>query len=279
MSSPVAATACPRVSVILPTHNRAVMVEETVRNILSQTMTDFELIVVCNGCTDDTAARMAAIGDSRIRILERSNSGRPAHPRNDGMRAARGHFLAFCDDDDLWEREKLAVQIAALESRPDIALCANSEYWFDGTKRWLVDPQPRTTFRGLLRRNTISTSAVVIRADVAQETGFFDESPELRAVEDCEYWLRIAYRHPIIHLRQPLSWYRVHPGGISADRVVMQRRRIAMLDTLRRKLGWSFTIWSMLMLCRSKYLVLRILVKLDALGLTGGSAGRQTRKA
>jgi glycosyltransferase involved in cell wall biosynthesis len=269
----------PQVSVIIPTYNRGPLIEETARSVLAQSLTDLELLIVCDGCTDDTVSRLKGIGDSRLKIIERPNSGRPAPPRNEGMRHAHGRYLAFCDDDDLWDKDKLAKQVAALEANPQAALCANSEYWFNAETRWLVDPAPRTTFSSLLRRNTVSTSSVVVRADIAREVGFFDESPELRAVEDFEYWLRVIHRHPMIHLREPLSWYRVHPGGISADRLVMQRRRIAMLRTIRGKLGGSLALWTTLMQCYVKYLALQAIAAFARLGFERAAANRQIRKA
>jgi glycosyltransferase involved in cell wall biosynthesis len=108
----------PRVSVIVPTYNRARLVCATLESVFAQSYQDFEIIVVDDGSTDDTAAAVAAYGD-RVRYLRQANRGvNPA--RNCGIAAARGEFIALADSDDLWEPWKLATQVKLLETYPAV---------------------------------------------------------------------------------------------------------------------------------------------------------------
>src|SRR5215472_17381180 len=126
----------PLVSVVIPTYNRAAMITRTIENIFAQTYSNIELIVVDDGSTDDTQAKLSGFGD-RIRIITQSNSG-PAVARNRGAAAARGEIIAFQDSDDLWRPTKLARQVALLSQYNNIATCClcNALMGVSGGKEW-----------------------------------------------------------------------------------------------------------------------------------------------
>lgn len=108
----------PKVSVIIPTYNRAHCVGEAIESVLSQTFRDFELIVVDDGSTDNTQEVLSKYG-SAIRVIRQENSGVSA-ARNTGIKASRGEWVAFLDSDDLWEPEKLMVQMEDVTSNPEV---------------------------------------------------------------------------------------------------------------------------------------------------------------
>lgn len=108
----------PRVSVIIPTYNRATLVTQAIDSVLKQTYRDFELIVVDDGSTDDTEARLGVYRD-RITYIKQSNAGVNA-ARNRGFAAAKGDLVALLDNDDLWLDFKLALQVAVLDRLPDV---------------------------------------------------------------------------------------------------------------------------------------------------------------
>ena len=108
----------PAVSVILPTYNRAAILERAVRSVLAQTFRDLELIVVDDGSSDDTPLRMRAISDPRLIYLQQPRSGSAAIARNTGVRAARAALLAFQDSDDEWLVDKLRRQVDTLQAAP-----------------------------------------------------------------------------------------------------------------------------------------------------------------
>src|SRR5262249_37649013 len=115
----------PRVSVVMPTHDRADTVARAVQSVLVQTFQDLELIVVDDGSTDNTSAVLAALADPRLRVLRLDDNCGVSHARNIGVGAARGELLAFLDSDDEWLPEKLAAQVACHDATtsPSLVYC------------------------------------------------------------------------------------------------------------------------------------------------------------
>lgn len=182
------------VSVVIPTHNRAARLLVAVESVLAQTRPAAELIVVDDGSTDDTAARLQPYGN-RIRYLYQPHAGVSA-ARNRGAAASRGDWVAFLDSDDRWLPDKLRRQSALHESQPELAISQTGEMWIrNGTR---VNPCRHHTkpsgdiFMPSLQRCLVSPSAVMIRRDVFHAGGGFDET--LPVCEDYDLWLRLALR-------------------------------------------------------------------------------------
>ena len=206
----------PRVTVIIPTYDRAWCLPEAVDSVLAQTRRDFELIVVDDGSGDETRSVLKAYG-SRIRVLEQANRGVSA-ARNLGIRAARGNLLAFLDADDLWQPEKLARQVAFFDRRPGALICQTEEIWIRRGVR--VNPRRRhrkpsgDIFEASLALCLVSPSAVMLRRKLIDTVGFFDEN--LPACEDYDLWLRVSARHPVHLIDAPLVIKRGgHPDQLS----------------------------------------------------------------
>lgn len=185
------------VSVIIPTFNRAAWVCEAIDSVLAQSLPPVEIIVVDDGSTDDTLGRLRAY-DQVISVLSQPNRGVSA-ARNLGIRHSQGRFIALLDSDDLWEKGKLACQIAFFRKNPDAQICQTGEIWIRRGKR--VNPMKKHAklsgmiFGPSLKLCLVSPSAVMIRRELLDEVGLFDES--LPACEDYDLWLRIACRYPI----------------------------------------------------------------------------------
>lgn len=228
----------PTVTVVLPTYNRARVIGETIDSILAQQFHDFELLVVADGCTDETDAVVTAYGDPRIRIVHQPNSGGPAKPRNTGVQQARGRYIAFCDDDDLWVPEKLQKQIAWMESTPDIALSYTSGVTFgegDYFAKRTIKRGPRGDhFRRLLYGNFVPNSSVVVRKSVLDVVGPFNVDTRLHGVEDYEMWLRISYRYRLACLDEPLIRYRIHGTTLGANRTRATLKTLHVVRNLER---------------------------------------------
>ena len=193
------------VSVIIPTYNRAGLVQEAVASVLAQTWRDFELLVVDDGSTDGTVEALAPYA-SRLRLLRRESRGGVSAARNTGIAAARGEWLAFLDSDDLWRPEKLARQLAYLAAHPDLQLCQTEETW---VRRGLRVNQPLThrkvggrIFFASLERCLVSPSAVILHRRLLEQHGGFDE--DLPAAEDYDLWLRLSWRYEVGLLPEPL---------------------------------------------------------------------------
>lgn len=200
----------PLVSVIVPTFNRAQLVERAARSVLEQTYADVELLVVDDGSTDDTSLRLAALSDRRLRVIGQPNGG-VARARNRGLAEARGRYIAFLDSDDWWRPEKLSHQVAALEAAPSRAgLCHTAvEIRSDAA---FIERRPATAqgrvFEPLLLNNNVHapTSSGVIRREVFDAVGGFD--PALPAIEDWEWLQRVARLYDLLAIDLDLTVYR-----------------------------------------------------------------------
>lgn len=211
-------TSTPRVSVVIPTHNRSGSLVEAVASVLAQTFGDHEILVCDDGSTDDTAARMAALSSS-VRYLRLDHTGSPARTRNAGIARARGALVAFLDDDDVWHPRKLALQVAALDADPGAGLSYTDAELLqpDGTVvAGALSVEERgdgRLFARLLRNCFIHPSTAVVRRDVLARTGPFD--PGLHISEDYDLWLRLARVTRAVCVPEPLARVRRQPGSHS----------------------------------------------------------------
>lgn len=215
----------PLVSVVVGAFNAGPFIESTLRSVLNQEYSNLEVLVIDDRSTDDTCARVTDIArmDSRVRLFAQPvNSGRPAVPRNQGIKEARGELVAFLDADDLWTRWKLLDQVRAMAANPDLVLVYSMfESIGDVTRlstQYGVKPlpfQPALTRTSLERDNAVTCSSALSRLPVVRELGGFDEDPRLSAVEDYDLWLRLSGRGPIGFIPRIHGFYRVHASGIS----------------------------------------------------------------
>lgn len=185
----------PVVSVVIPTWNRAHMMERVVATVQAQTLKDLEILIIDDGSTDDTAAVVGALDEPRIRYIPLDRNGGSAYARNRGLREARGEFIAFLDSDDEWFPEKLRLQVDRIRELPEsvIAIYTGTE-----TITGKGDPQHFVpSLRGdlrlrLLERNVLhgGGSSMLIRRSAADRAGAFDL--DYPAIEDYDYWLRLS---------------------------------------------------------------------------------------
>jgi len=243
-------TALPLVSVVIPTYQRAALLEEALRSALEQTHARIELLVEDDGSTDGSEAIVAKIGDPRIRYSWEPNQGRPAPARNRGIRKARGELVAFLDSDDVWEREKVSIEVEALRREPDLLGVSCNASWIPPRKRLLLPfrADVRPSFREMLQENSILNSGTMLRREVLDAVGLLDESPEVKGIEDYDLWLRVL-RHrdrSIRVLAAPLFRYRLSADAISTfgrrehDRIrnVLVKHEDHDREGVRRALAW-----------------------------------------
>lgn len=219
------------VSVIIPTWNRAELVERALHSVLAQSRPPEEIIVVDDGSTDETASAVQTYSNV---LFERRERGGVSAARNHGIRQARGEWLAFLDSDDEWLPNKLALQLEGLAASEQ-KICHTEEIWIRNGRR--VNPRRRHTkqggwiFRHCLPLCAMSPSSIVIHRSVFDEVGLFDES--LPACEDYDLWLRITARHPVLFLDQPLiRKYGGHADQLSRTVEALDRYRIQALTKL-----------------------------------------------
>ena len=211
----------PKVSVVIPTYNSAQFIVETLESVFAQTYKDYEVIVVDDGSTDNTKEVLKPYM-SRIRYIYKENGG-PASARNEGIKNARGEYIAFLDSDDLWLPEKLEKQVEYFEQYPDVVLVSTDRIRLVGNRlirgRKKCKRVSNDAFINLWWCNSIVNSSVMVRRFCFDKVGVFDESEEIISAEDLEMWLRIAREHKVGYIDQALTIYRVHKDGISRSNV------------------------------------------------------------
>ena len=191
-------TNIPSVSVIIPAYNVAPFIAETLDSLFAQTYQDFEAILVNDGSTDDTEARVAPYRD-RLIYIHQPNSGVMA-ARNAGLQAARGRYIALLDSDDLLLPRFLEVLVGMLEADPALSVAYPNARYFgwpkhDGKLHQDVFPVAEpVTFDRVLRRECYIFGLLVFRREVIEAVGGYDESLAGQGAEDFELWLRML-RH------------------------------------------------------------------------------------
>src|SRR6266446_587055 len=225
-------TGKPSVSVVMPVYNAERFVATAMQSVLAQSLSDFELLVVNDGCQDNSVKICQSLADRRTRILHQRNFG-VSSTRNTGIANARGGIIALLDSDDIWAPEKLDRHVAHLRRRGDVGISYAGSKLIDEAGRSLGIYQrpilhgvtPRDVFCGQVIRNGW---VPVLRREVLDEIAwrapangerlcYFDES--FRQSEDVECWTRIALtsRWTFEGVPGELTSYRVNSRGISAD--------------------------------------------------------------
>lgn len=223
----------PMVSVVIPTYNRLPKVKDAIESVLSQTYRDFEFWVVDDGSTDGTGEALRAFGN-KIKYISQDNRGASA-ARNLGARVSRGKYLAFLDSDDLWEPEKLEIQVKCMEENPQFPLCYTDEIWI--RKGIRVNPKKRHgkysgwIFEKCLPLCIISPSSALMKRALFEEIGGFDET--LPVCEDYDFWLRVTCCYPVLFIDKKLIVKRGgHGDQLSTRSWGNDRYRVMALEKL-----------------------------------------------
>lgn len=223
----------PLVSVIIPTYNRADLVVEAVRSVLSQTYERIEIIVVDDGSTDSTGEMLSEYED-KIKYIYQERSER-SKARNEGVRRAEGDYIAFLDSDDIWLPLKVEKQVQVLNERPDVGLVYTGVQFIDlnghpDDRKLCWDVPVRGEFyEDLMTHNVItgSLSGIMVRQECLDKVGLFDES--MNICEDLDLYRRIARYYGFHKIDLPLVKIRIHADNTQRDPITMAK-------------GWEVTI-------------------------------------
>lgn len=205
------------VTVVVPAYNAAPYLAVTLQSLQQQTTVPEQIVVVDDGSTDDTAKIAEGFGAT---VLRQQQKG-PGAARNRGLEVATAEFVAFLDADDWYVPDKLERSVELLTELR--AGCMATDAWvvrgdrIEGRKNHHRPVPTVLTLELLLRSNPVICSTVVARRDAVLAAGRFDEHPDLIATEDFDLWLRMSQREPIAYLPQPMTFYRVHAGSLSAN--------------------------------------------------------------
>jgi glycosyltransferase involved in cell wall biosynthesis len=236
----------PKVSVIIPTFNRVKYVCAAIENVRAQSYGNMEIIVIDDGSTDETKNILTRDYSDKIIYILQKNSGNSL-ARNNGLGHATGKYVAFLDDDDLWEVEKTAKQVEYLEEHSDIGfIYCGASYINENNKiighriPWDDEVQ---TFNQLFKRNMIlSPSLVMVKKECLDVVGNFDET--LIQSSDYDLFLRLAKKFYFRHAPEKLCRYRVHDQNMSKN---LERRLKSHMIIFKKKeitgeMSWFFLI-------------------------------------
>ncbi len=222
-----------KISVIIPSYNRAQVLGRAIQSVLEQTLPPIEIIVVDDGSSDSTEQLIRESYPQCI-YLKQPNRGVSA-ARNTGIDRASGDWLAFLDSDDEWLPGKLQAQKELLEQNPEIQICHTEEIWIRNGRR--VNQMKKHAkcgghiFQNCLPLCVISPSSVIIHRELFDAIGNFDE--ELPACEDYDLWLRICATHPVAFVEEPqITKYGGHQDQLSQQHWGMDRFRIQALEKI-----------------------------------------------
>lgn len=230
------------VSVIIPTWNRVDMLSEAIMSVLNQTYGNLEVLVCDDGSTDNSEEFVKSIKDERIKWLPGSHSGLPSIPRNRGIRNAKGYWLAFLDSDDLWQPEKLELQLNSLHLNKTFAIVTNAirQDRQEGKGGLLLNLESvsKLSFADLIIDNKVITSSCLIKKDLIKRIGYFPESKKLKAYEDYAYWLRLSSFIYFDIINKPLVLYFDSPS--TSIRSLAGNHLITKIYVMIDFFVWSF---------------------------------------
>jgi glycosyltransferase involved in cell wall biosynthesis len=229
------------ISIIIPTYNRASYLLETVNSILEQTYSKFEIIIVSDGSTDNSKDLITKLNHSSIQFIELDrNYGYPAKARNEGIKVSKGDYIAFCDDDDLWEKDKLEKQINIVNCGYNFVF---TNYKFlEESKSFMKSLYLKYILSFLINRISIKISFIllsitnpivnssVLVSRILLKNKNFNESKLFRASEDYQLWIQIFDMSTPFYLKQELVKYRLHENNISSDFIANLKRCIIVFD-------------------------------------------------
>jgi glycosyltransferase involved in cell wall biosynthesis len=208
-----------KVSIVFPAYNAMAYLPQAYQSALAQTFTDYEILIVNDGSSDNIEEWVNQITDPRVRYIPQKNQGAQG-ARNTGIYNAQGEYVAFLDADDLWEATKLEKQVRLLDENPEVGLVDTWITLIDregNSKGWVhASTAEGQIWSEIIQEPTIICgSSPMIRRECFDHVGVFD--PRLRYAGDWDLWIRIASRYAFAVVKEPLVRYRIHPQNTSKN--------------------------------------------------------------
>jgi glycosyltransferase involved in cell wall biosynthesis len=209
----------PSVSVIIPTYNRRDLVKEAVYSVLQQSFTDFEVLVIDDGSTDNTQDITKQIDNKQVRYYYKENGG-ISNARNTGLSKAKGKYVALLDSDDLWPKKYLEIMLNKLERNPDYGMAYSSfkDIYPDGREAEGLSPERylsgQLTMNYFGKMPCILPSATIFRKSAIEDL-FFDE--HLKYTEDIDFFLRLSAKTKFLYVPDVSVTRKVQPDSMSFE--------------------------------------------------------------
>jgi len=243
-------------SVVIPTYNASKTIKRVLDSIVEQSYLPIEVVIVDDYSSDNTIEIIenfinAYLGSIKFIVVEHTRNFGVSKTRNDGIANSTGNFIAFLDDDDTWEKDKLLTIDKILAENPQIKFISHT-YAYPDKKESYSSELKIISFSSLLFRNYFATPCVIMSSDIGE---CFDEN--MRYSEDFDLWLRIASKTTMYRLDKPLATLGrplLSPGGLSGNRFSMRKGQIrTYLKIIRYKKWTIFLVPFLIVIALIKY--------------------------
>lgn len=227
------------VTIIITTFNRDQYLKDCLDSILKQSYKYFKIIIVSDGDFESTTSLINSYNNEKIQLISNVHTGIPSVSRNIGIMKSYSDLICFCDDDDIWESNKLFEQVQIFNKNPNCLVYTNiftinsNNIEITQKNNLLID-----TYNYVLKKNNfflffknyICLSSIMITTDLAKRN-LFNESIEYRGSEDYLFLLNyLSYKNPIFYLKEKLVGYRIHESNLSSNTLNGYSRSIKILD-------------------------------------------------
>lgn len=224
----------PNVSVVIPAYNAMKFLPQTVESALHQTYTDFEILIINDGSSDDIVSWATQLTTPKVKLITQENQGQ-AGARNTGIRLSQGQYIAFLDADDVWEPTKLEKQVAAFLNNPELGLVDVWVMTVDEQGKLLsrieVFYDEGSVWHQMLEENLVMCgSSPMVRRDCFETVGLFDL--DIQGPEDWHMWTRIAAHYPLKVIKEHLVHYRQHSSSTTRNLELMHSNIVKAIESL-----------------------------------------------
>ncbi|MDA7771006.1 glycosyltransferase [Candidatus Pelagibacter sp.] len=219
----------PLISVIIPTYQRSDKLKIAIQSVLAQTFVNFEVLIMDDGSEDGTRDIVNSFKDHRIFYSWQKNTGGPASPRNNGIKIAKGEWIALLDDDDAWAENKLDEVSRQINNKNDLIYHDYSKVFTERNSqkeliksKYLKNPK---IIDLILNGNVIGVSTVVVRKELLLKINGFNENIKMAPCADYNTWLKIAKLSNNFHyIPKNLGYYKIDKSNMSNQDMTISKR-------------------------------------------------------
>ena len=234
----------PLVSVLIPVRNASAFVRDAINSVRDQTYTNWEVVVVDDGSTDNSAETVVRMGVDRVKVISLGKEYGITHALNVGLRNCNGEYIARLDADDVCFQSRIETQVNFLKSHPEVAICGSSMVAFRGNEEFIMEASSGNLRLKLLTSNQLFHPTVMFRSSIVPAKYLYATTAP--HAEDYELWTRIAVSEEIFNISEPLLRYRIHEFQISvqkghAQAIAAQKVRSRYAKALRFELKISMS--------------------------------------